>query len=116
MWFENEEQIFDLIYNKGKTAVFIYLYVPGHKRDARWLRTMEEESLRPEYKDVQFMPVHCRKHVRFCINKVFPERIQPYTEMYMLNDEGQIVLADFDNFHRSGPGIRGFFEDSGVIE
>lgn len=88
VWFENEEQIFDLLYNKGKVGVFLYLYVPGHSRDAQWLRTMETESLRPEYEDIQFMFVHCRKHVRFCINKIFPERINPYSELYMLNDDG----------------------------
>lgn len=84
--------------------------------DMKFMRLMEEESLRPEYEDIQFMRVHCRKHLRFCVNKIFAGRITPMAELYMLNENGDIILSDIDTFHRSAPGIRGFFEDSGVIE
>lgn len=30
MEFESEEQIFDYLFNKNQTAVFIELYTPGH--------------------------------------------------------------------------------------
>ena len=77
---------------------------------------METESLRPEYKDIVFMSVHCRKHTTFCINKSFPHRIRPSAELYYINEEDKIELMDMSNKNRSKEGIRNFFESSGIIE
>ena len=76
---------------------------------------METESLRPEYNDIVFMSVHCRKHTNFCVNKAFERRIRPSAELYYINEEDKIELMDMANKHRSREGIRNFFETSGII-
>lgn len=77
---------------------------------------MEEESSRPEYKDIVFMTVHCRRHVNFCINKAFTRRVHPQAELYYINEEDKIELMDMDNWHRSRPGIQAFFHNAGVLD
>jgi hypothetical protein len=77
---------------------------------------MERESMHPEYKDITFMSVHCRKHTTFCVNKAFLNRIRPSAELYYINEEDKIELMDMASKHRSGEGIRNFFETSGIIE
>ena len=114
--FESEEQIFDFLFNKEKSAVFLQFYTPGHSIDAKFLKTMETESMRPEYEDIVFMSVHCRKHLTFCSNKAFPDRIFPMAELYYINEQDQIELTDMASMHRSKAGVRGFFEQSGIIE
>ena len=39
--FECEEQIFDYLFNKNKTGVFLYLYVPGHSIDEIFNKAFE---------------------------------------------------------------------------
>lgn len=41
---ETEEQIFDLLFNKDYTAVFIQLYVPGHSMKENWNHEFEKAS------------------------------------------------------------------------
>lgn len=77
---------------------------------------MQEESKRKEYDNVVFMAVHCRKHITFCINKSFKGRVNPYAELYYLNEEDKIELMDMENWHRSGPGIQGFMHHAGVVD
>ena len=42
--FETEEQIYDLLYNQKKLAVFIYLYSPGTKLYDDFNTVFERES------------------------------------------------------------------------
>jgi hypothetical protein len=114
--FETEEQIFDLLYNKQKDAVFLYFFTPGHRRMNMFMRDFELESSNPRYKDITFMNVHCRKNLTFCVNKDFPERILPMAELYYINEQDKIELVDMSNRHRSPQGIQGFFEESGILE
>jgi len=46
--FESEEQIFDYLLNKDKTAVFIQLYNPGHYLSEDFNKAFEIVS--PKYK------------------------------------------------------------------
>lgn len=73
--FESEEQIFDLLFNQEKDAVFLHFYNPGHTIDQNFNRTVEQASSNPRYKDIVFMTVHCRKNLSFCLSKAFPNRI-----------------------------------------
>ena len=77
---------------------------------------METASLEPEYNDIVFMSVHCRKHTTFCVNKAFANRIRPSAELYYINEEDKIELMDMANKHRSKEGIRNFFESSGIMQ
>lgn len=114
--FHSEEQIFDYLYNKGKDAVLLHMYSPGVYRDTNFYRVMEEESSRQEYDNIVFMMVHCRRHITFCINKSFPNRVMPYAELYYLNEEDKIELMDMDNWHRSRAGVQGFLHHAGVVD
>lgn len=62
------------------------------------------------------MRVHCRRHVNFCVNKMWPKRNLPAAEVYFINERDMVEIVDFDNKHRSGGGIEAFFEDTGIIE
>ncbi len=62
------------------------------------------------------MRVHCRKHLSFCISKMWPKRILPAAEAYFINEKDVIEIVDFNNKHRSAAGIESFFEDAGIIE
>ena len=62
------------------------------------------------------MRVHCRKHMSFCINKMWPGRILPGAEAYFINEKDVIEIMDFNNKHRSAAGIEAFFEEAGIIE
>ncbi len=57
------------------------------------------------------MRVHCRRHLNYCLNKMWPGRIQPIAEVYFINEKDVIEIADFNNKHRSAAGIEAFFED-----
>ena len=113
---ETEEEIYHHLYNKDRTAVFIQLYNPGHFLSENFNRAFEIESARPEYDDIVFMRVHCRKHLSFCMNKMWPKRILPAAEAYFINEQDVIEIVDFNNKHRSGGGIEAFFEDAGIIQ
>ena len=52
----------------------------------------------------------------FCVNKMWPGRILPAAEAYFINEQDQIEVVDFNNKHRSAPGIQAFFEEAGIIE
>jgi len=84
--FESEEQIFDYLYNKNKMAVFLQFYVPGYSSHHRFMRTFEKASSDSRYNDIVFMSVHCRKNLTFCLNKAFDGRIEPYAELYYINE------------------------------
>jgi len=47
--FISEEQIFDYLFNKGKEAVFLQFYTPGHSLDQKFMRTFEESSKDERY-------------------------------------------------------------------
>jgi len=47
---ESEEQIYDFLYNKNKTAVFLFLYTPGHFWIENFHRDFITESSNPAYK------------------------------------------------------------------
>ena len=83
---ETEEEIYHHLYNKDRTAVFIQLYNPGHFLSENFNQAFEIESARPEYDDIVFMRVHCRKHLSFCMNKMWPKRILPAAEAYFINE------------------------------
>ena len=84
--FESEDQIFDYLYNKNKRAVFLNLYTPGHMINENFMREFERES--SEYSDdIIFMRVLCRKHLNFCTNKMWPERILPAAEVYFIDEK-----------------------------
>ena len=59
--------------------------------------------------DIVFMRVLCRKHMNFCINKMWETRVVPSAEVYFINENDKIELVDMNNRHRSGPGIESFF-------
>ena len=82
--FETEEQIYDLLYNQKKLAVFLLLYSPSKKTYDDFNNVFERESSKyqlahrkekdpmtdlDEEDDIVFMRVHCRKHLNFCTNK-----------------------------------------------
>ena len=62
------------------------------------------------------MRVHCRKHLNFCLNKIWPGRVAPPAELYSLDEDDGVVITDFDSWHRSAQGIEGFFTERGMIE
>lgn len=37
-------------------------------------------------------------------------------ELYYINEQDQIELMDMASMHRSKAGVRGFFEQSGILE
>lgn len=84
--FRGEEQIFDYLFHKGKDAVFLHMYQPGHSTEFSFRSVIEKESSNPRYNDIVFMSVHCRKHLTFCVNKAFPNRLAPYAELYYINE------------------------------
>lgn len=82
--FETEEQIYDLLYNQKKLAVFLLLYSPSKKTYDDFNNVFERESSKyqlahrkekdpmtdlDQEDDIVFMRVHCRKHLNFCTNK-----------------------------------------------
>ena len=101
--FETEEQIYDLLLNKKKMAVFLFLYTPGtkfyedfnnvfdresSKYQLAFRKSQDPECEEDEEDDIVFMRVHCRKHLNFCTNKQWPGRIQPSAEVYALDERG----------------------------
>ena len=129
--FKTEEQIFDLLYNKKKLAVFLMLWTPGHNDMQKFNEVFERESSKyliesrrkedPWYDgdgtdDIVFMRVLCRKHLNFCTNKMWENRMIPAAEVYSLNDQDQVEIADFGSWHRSPQGITGFFRQNGLID
>lgn len=129
--FEAEEQIYDYLYNQKKLAVFLQLYSPGFKQNDDFNNVFDRESSKyqlahkkrknpdtedDEEDDIIFMRVHCRKHMNFCANKQWPERVRPSAEIYTLGEQDQVEILDFSNWHRSAQGIQGFFTKHGLIE
>jgi hypothetical protein len=47
---------------------------------------------------------------------MWPKRILPAAEAYFINEQDEIEIVDFNNKHRSGPGIEAFLEDSGIVD
>ena len=103
--FYAEDEIFDLLKNKSKDAVFLHFYIPGLTNNLWFYNTIEKESAKPEYKDISFQVVHCRKHLTFCGQKYFKGRSCPMAELYYLNEEDKIELADMDRWMRNKEGI-----------
>ena len=99
--FESEDQIADLLYNKEKDAVFLMFYTPGTIEDLKFYNTFEKASASKEFRDIVFQVVHCRKHLNFCTNKFFKGRTAPMAELYYLNEQDKIELADMDRWMRS---------------
>merc|ERR1712060_678843 len=131
--FETEEQIYDYLINQKKMAVFVYLFAPGSKPYDDFNNVFERESSKyqlaykkrqdsqteeDEKDDIVFMRVNCRRHLNYCINKMWSGRVQPSAELYSIGEgeQGQIEMLDFDNWHRSAQGIEGFFTKHGLIE
>lgn len=40
----------------------------------------------------------------------------PAVEAYFINEQDEVEVVDFNNKHRSGPGIEAFLEDAGIID
>ena len=129
--FETEEQIYDLLYNQKKVAVFVYLYSPGLRAYELFNNVFDRESSKyslayrrrqnplcedDDEDDIVFMRVHCGRHLNFCLNKQWAGRIQPSAELYSLGENDEVAIIDFDNQHRSKEGIEGFFTKHGLIE
>lgn len=129
--FETEEQIYDLLYNQKKVAVFVYLYSPGLRVYELFNNVFDRESSKyslayrrrqnplcedDDEDDIVFMRVHCGRHLNFCLNKQWAGRIQPSAELYSLSENNEVAIIDFDNQHRSKEGIEGFFTKHGLIE
>ena len=130
--FESEEQIYDILFNQKKLAVFVYFYTPGQTLFDNFNSVFDQESSKyqlayrkkqdPECEedaqdDIVFMRVHCRKHLNFCVNKMWPGRMQPAAELYSLDEKDEMVeVVDFANWHRSAQGIEGFFTKHGLID
>jgi len=88
--FETEDQIFNLLYNEKKRAVFLYFYTPGHMISENFMREFERESGVYSGKgedDIVFMKVLCRKNLNFCTNKMWQGRILPAAEVYYINEQ-----------------------------
>lgn len=114
--FEAEEQIFVSLLKEGKTAVFLNLYIPGNPLSTRFKREMEIASTDPDFADIEFMQVQCRKHTYFCASKINKDKVAPYAEVYYINEQDKIELLDFGTWHRSKEGIRGFLEEASLVE
>ena len=84
--FETEEQIYDMLFNKNATAVFVMLHVPGHSVNELWNRDFERASSKYEKEEVSFVRVLCREHATFCSNKMWKGRVLPVAEAYYIND------------------------------
>jgi hypothetical protein len=83
---EAEEQIYDLLYNKNATAVFLNLHCPGHSINELWNRDFERASSLYAQDEVYFMRVLCREHASFCSNKMWAGRVLPLAEAYYINE------------------------------
>lgn len=66
--------------------------------------------------EVVFMRVHCRKHLSFCMSKMWPGRILPAAEAYFINEQDMVEIIDFNNKYRSAEGIESFLEEAGITE
>ena len=112
-------------------GVFLMFFTPGTNVMHRWNEIFERESSKyslqyrqkldpwfegDEEEDIVFMRVHCRKHLNFCMNKLWNGRIYPYAEAYTLDEEGNVQVQDYNDWHRSPQGIKGFFKSIGFIE
>ena len=88
----------------------------SHKYTLKYRKQKDPWYEGDETDDIVFMRVHCRKHLTFCVNKMWENRIQPFAEVYALKENGDIDITDFKNWHRSPQGIEGFFKENGLIE
>ena len=52
----------------------------------------------------------------FCTQKYDGAKSQPVTEMYHLNDAGQIELVDMGGYMRDQEGIEAFLKSMGKVE
>ena len=85
----------------------------------KFMREFERESSVYSGKgedDIIFMRVLCRKHLNFCTNKMWPDRILPAAEVYFIDEKDRIELVDFGERHRSAAGIESFFVLNGLLE
>jgi len=119
--YEADEQIFDYLHNKQKRAVFLFMYSPGHHKTEKFNYEFEVASgkyvnNKDPTDDIVFMRVPCAKNLNFCTNKMWEGRVTPACEVYYLNEQDKIELADFDNRFRSREGIESFFVNQGLIE
>lgn len=69
----------------------MYLYTPGHLIDEKFNLVFERESSKYTEKpdpedDIIFMRVLSRKHLNFCMNKMFPGRQAPFAEVYFIDE------------------------------
>lgn len=60
-------------------------------------RQQDPECEEDEEDDIVFMRIHCRKHLNFCLNKIWSGRILPSAELYSLGENDQVEIVDFDN-------------------
>ena len=88
----------------------------GEKLHLKERKTEAGKFCKSSDDDIVFMRVLCRKHMNFCINKMWDNRIIPAAEVYFINEEDKIELVDMNNRHRSGPGIESFFRINGLLD
>ena len=50
--FSSEDEIFDLLKNKEKDAVYLLFYIPGLINDMWFYNTFEKQSANPDFKDI----------------------------------------------------------------
>lgn len=91
----------------------MYLYTPGmflyedfnnvfdresSKYSLAYRKKQDPECEEDEEDDIVFMRIHCRRHLNFCINKLWAGRITPAAEVYSLDeDDQQVKIVDFNN-------------------
>jgi hypothetical protein len=62
------------------------------------------------------MRVHCRRHLNFCVSKMWDGRSLPSAEAYFINEKDEVEIVDFGSKMRSKEGIEAFFEENELIE
>lgn len=115
----------DEVFNKAfEQESYKYTYVKkeqkpltlGEKLGLKERKSEAGKFCKSSEDDVIFMRVLCRKHLNFCINKMWENRLIPAAEVYFVNDKDQIELVDMGNRHRSGPGIEQFLRMNELLE
>jgi hypothetical protein len=47
---------------------------------------------------------------------MWQRRILPAAEAYFINEQDEVEIVDFNNKHRSMPGIEAFLEEAGIVD
>ena len=88
----------------------------GEKLGIKQRKDEAGKFCKSEEDDIVFMRVNCRKHLNFCQNKMWEDRVAPAAEIYFINEQDKIELVDMDNRHRSAQGIESFFRMNQLLD